>query len=468
MSTDIRTALNTATVYISIYLGIPMLIVGVVGGLLNLLVFLSLKTFRQNSCAFYLMVMSAVNVIILITGLLSRITISGFSIDWTQMSMFYCKARVYFNQLSILLSLTCICLATIDQFLSTHGTLQWHRKYGLKLARLLVAFFVFVWILHGIPYLFYYNVLFSSKTGKFSCAITSTLFQQYTVYGFLLILSGTLPLIITILFGLLAYRNLKQAAYRATPLIRRESDKQMTTMVLVHIFFDLFTLVPYIVVSIVALDTSLTNDPISNAYIQFFRIFAIHLYYLYFVVSRIIDRCRLVARSSFFSSAHFISTFVSRDGFANNSCTSCTDRIGSETNGSMPIISIRSYPLQREINPFLSSFLFLSQSACWAFRTFLFTVAFPSQINIEGNDVLDILPVHSRFDGRATARWYCGCVKVKEDGLLLSRLSVQIYCRYAIDARSLLSSLIKFWHQRDNRVCFWTVFVFVSEFVREK
>lgn len=290
ISMDIRTSLSTATVYISIYFGIPMLIIGVLGGLLNLVVFLSLKTFRHSSCAFYLIIMSAVNVLILVTGLLSRITISGFSIDWTQTSTFYCKARVYFNQLSILLSLTCICLATIDQYLSTNVNFQWHRKNGWKLARFLVTFFVLIWILHGIPYLFFYNVVFSSKTGKFSCTITSVIFQQYTVYGFLLIFSGTLPLIITFLFGLLSYRNIKQLAYRTTPLVRRESDKQLTTMVLVHVVFDFFTLVPYVIVSIVALDTSLINDPISNAYIQFFRIFSIYLYYLYFVVSRLISQ----------------------------------------------------------------------------------------------------------------------------------------------------------------------------------
>ena len=158
MSSDIRASLNSATQYISIYLGIPMLIVGVLGGLLNILVFLSLKIFRRNSCAFYLMIMSVVNVIILITGLLSRITISGFGIDWTQTSTLYCKARVYFNQLSILLSLTCICLATIDQYLSTHAALHEYRKNSLKLARLLIALFVLVWLLHGIPYLFYYDV----------------------------------------------------------------------------------------------------------------------------------------------------------------------------------------------------------------------------------------------------------------------------------------------------------------------
>jgi len=39
-------------------------------------------------------------------------------------------------------------------------------------------------------------------------------------------------------------------------------------MVLVHTIFDFFTLIPYIVVSIIALNTTITNDPIVGAYIH--------------------------------------------------------------------------------------------------------------------------------------------------------------------------------------------------------
>jgi len=284
MSSPIISTLDYATKQISIYLGIPMLIIGLIGGLLNCIVFLSLKIFRQNSCAFYLIIMSFVNIFILFTGLLSRITISGFNIDWTQTSPFYCKFRVYINQLSILLSLTCICLATIDQFFSTHCGIYAYRGNNIRLARFLIIIFIFIWILHGIPYLIYYNLIISPKTNIGACSITSSIFQQYTIYGFLLIWSGILPLLITIIFGLLSYHNISQIAHRRLPIIRRELDKQMTIMVLVHVIFDLFTLVPYIVVSIIALDTTLKNDQVVAAYLQFMRIFTIYLYYLYFVV----------------------------------------------------------------------------------------------------------------------------------------------------------------------------------------
>jgi hypothetical protein len=99
-SSSIILSFTFAGQQITIYVGISILIVGVIGGLLDTLVFLSLKTFRQSSCAFYLTVMSVVNVGQLLTGLLSRVMISGFTVDWTETSVFYCKFRLFVLQMS--------------------------------------------------------------------------------------------------------------------------------------------------------------------------------------------------------------------------------------------------------------------------------------------------------------------------------------------------------------------------------
>lgn len=103
----------------AIFLGIPILIGGVLGNLLNAIVFLSLKTFRQNSCAFYLTIMSITNIGQLYFGFFSRIMISGFAIDWTQSSEVFCKLRIYIIQICALTSLVCYCMATIDQYFAT-------------------------------------------------------------------------------------------------------------------------------------------------------------------------------------------------------------------------------------------------------------------------------------------------------------------------------------------------------------
>ena len=131
MSSSIISTLDYGTKQVSIFWGISMLIIGVIGEILHIIVFLSLKTFRQNTRSFYLTVMSFLNLGLLLSDLFSRITISGFAIDWTQTLLFYCKFRVYINQLSILMSLTCIYL---QQLINLYQPILLH----LHLVRIIV------------------------------------------------------------------------------------------------------------------------------------------------------------------------------------------------------------------------------------------------------------------------------------------------------------------------------------------
>ncbi|CAF2527805.1 unnamed protein product [Rotaria sp. Silwood2] len=82
-SPSVVSSLANASQQVTLYLGQPILIFGIIGGIFNLIVFLNLKTFRQSSCAFYLIVMSCVNIGQSLTGYLSRIMITGYNIDWT-------------------------------------------------------------------------------------------------------------------------------------------------------------------------------------------------------------------------------------------------------------------------------------------------------------------------------------------------------------------------------------------------
>ncbi|CAF3823279.1 unnamed protein product [Adineta steineri] len=282
MSSSIISLLALAGKQITIYLGIFTLVAGVIGGLLNIIIFLSLKTFRESSAAFYLTIMSIVNVGQLLTGLLSRIMTSGFGIDWTLTSLFYCKFRSYCFNICALISMTCICLAIIDQYLATSSRAQWRQWCNIKVARLLVVLFVLIWIIQGIPYLIYYDQVILITTGQVTCINTNDVLQQYNIYGNLLVFQKLLPICITFVFGLLAYNNVRQLGYRTIPLIRRELDKQLTVMILVLIVFAFFTNIPYTVIYIVSTTPQFTQDPVVSAQIQFANLVTTYLVYIYF------------------------------------------------------------------------------------------------------------------------------------------------------------------------------------------
>jgi hypothetical protein len=124
MLTSVISTADLISHQVTIYLGTPTFTGGVIGGIFNLIVFSSLKTFRQSSYAFYLTIMSIVDAY-LVTGLLTFIMIHGFSIDWTQQSRFYCIFREGFVHICMLIAFTCLCLATFDQFLATCSSPYW-------------------------------------------------------------------------------------------------------------------------------------------------------------------------------------------------------------------------------------------------------------------------------------------------------------------------------------------------------
>jgi hypothetical protein len=269
---------------IILYGGISILIIGVIGEIFNIIVFLSLQTFRQNSCAFYLTIMSIVNIGQLLTGLLSRITITGFDIDWAQMSLFYCKFRYFAFQTCGLLSFTCICLATIDQYFSTCFSPRWQQWSNTKLSHRLIITFVFLWIIHGIPYLIFYNIIQLPDSITLYCTSINNIFLLYHTYICLLVLMGILPVFITVIFGFLAYYNVRNIAYRTVPLVRRELDKQITVMVLAQVVFNFFTIIPFVIVNSLAFNTSIIQNPIVVARVQLAGSVVVCLYYMTFAV----------------------------------------------------------------------------------------------------------------------------------------------------------------------------------------
>jgi low affinity Fe/Cu permease len=83
--------LNSVTQKFHIYFGLPVVILGVIGGIFNIIVFATLKTFRETTCAFYL---TAVNIGQLLTTCLVRVLSEGFYTDLRKIS-WVCKFQIY-------------------------------------------------------------------------------------------------------------------------------------------------------------------------------------------------------------------------------------------------------------------------------------------------------------------------------------------------------------------------------------
>ncbi|CAF0767661.1 unnamed protein product [Adineta ricciae] len=147
MPSSLRTSCTLAEEQITIYGSFLLFAMGAAGSVLNILVFLTLRACRQSSCAFYLTPMSDVNLGYLLNSVLPRVLLVVYGNDGTKNSLFYCWFPNYLATVCSILSLTCFCLATMNQYFAACTRSRFHRWCNIRFAQRLVIIFSVVWIL---------------------------------------------------------------------------------------------------------------------------------------------------------------------------------------------------------------------------------------------------------------------------------------------------------------------------------
>ena len=117
---------------LTIFLGSFLVITGVIGNAINIVVFSSVRSYRTTPCTFYFLIGSFFDIAYIMINLVSRIVISGVGVDFTRTSPSWCKMRNFSLATISLLSLSCSCLATIDQFFSTSQNASLRRLSSIK------------------------------------------------------------------------------------------------------------------------------------------------------------------------------------------------------------------------------------------------------------------------------------------------------------------------------------------------
>ncbi|CAF0938320.1 unnamed protein product [Rotaria sordida] len=227
---------------ITVYGGSPIFIFGTLGNLLNIRF---LWRTRRNPCAFIFLVSSFFNCIVLFYGLFTRILSTGFDLDWSNTNRIWCKTRIAFTEASFLISITCICLASIDRFLTSCRQEKYRKLSRLSLTRWAIILTIIFWLGHSIPYLIYAELSYNSKTGLISCLLLiNTAHANYLRYVALPVYLGLFPSMILIITGLMTYRNTNRLQILRQ---RQLLQKQLTSMMLTQIPIILFSTLPYII-----------------------------------------------------------------------------------------------------------------------------------------------------------------------------------------------------------------------------
>jgi hypothetical protein len=259
---------------LNIHVGLFIYISSIIGALLNLIIFTSLKTFRETPSGFYLAVSSLFNLAQTLSALTTRIFDAGFSVNLIQTS-WPCKLRSFFAQSSVLLSLTSMSLVTIDQFVSSTN---YHRWTSLRLARRHLLIALLVWSLHGITALIFWD------TPRGICTSNSSIYRNYVSYFYLPVLLGCLPISVMSIFGLLSFYKIRTSLSRTMNMARLSRDRQLTAMVLSQVLLIVCASLPYTLFYIYQLNRAPTSEANSARYQLISTVFVL-LYYAQFAVS---------------------------------------------------------------------------------------------------------------------------------------------------------------------------------------
>jgi hypothetical protein len=221
---------------ITIYVGFILLFAGVFGNSMNILIFSSVQTYRRTPCSFYFLIASIFNNLYILINLTTRIIDAGFGIDLTSMSAIWCKARDFFILTLSMITFTCSCLATIDQFLVTSRNVNVRQYSNIKWAHRITAVVIIVWILHGIPCLFFFNIIPIINV----CNFTNATYNLYVLI-FICVFLCAIPMFVMLVFGYLAYRNIGQTML----LTEQQVDRQLISMTLIQVILVILSNAPF-------------------------------------------------------------------------------------------------------------------------------------------------------------------------------------------------------------------------------
>ncbi|CAF0987746.1 unnamed protein product [Adineta steineri] len=224
----------------SFYSGFITFGFGVVGNVLNLLVFIQLKLFRTNRCAFYITIESISNLIYQFLSISLTILTAIYGDDATGRSSIWCKFRYILAQICAFTTFYMICFSAVDQFFSTNHHFSLRQMCTLRLGRYFAFIFICFAIVHSIALGSSYDV-----QPTLGCTITNYVAVEYSTFFFYPVLGGFLPIVIASTFSMLAYRNVRHIVRRQLPIVRRKLDKQITAMVLMRVIVFVCLVLPY-------------------------------------------------------------------------------------------------------------------------------------------------------------------------------------------------------------------------------
>ena len=172
-------------------------------------------------------------------------------------SVIWCKIKTTAIQSFHMIFLSAVCSAAFDQFLSTNYSYSLRQLSTKNLAKKIILCNCSLMILHMIVALIFYEI----RPQYLGCTIYNSIIANYYTFFFYPFLIGILPVMVTVIFSLIAFYNVRHLVRRQIPTNRREFDRQLTAMTFARVIAYITFGLPYIIFRIYSVKTPIqTGD----------------------------------------------------------------------------------------------------------------------------------------------------------------------------------------------------------------
>ena len=223
---------------------------------------------RISNSPFYLLAASCANFIEILYPLLTRIVFDGFQNPKTvNNQVFTCQLRYYVIHTTDLISLACICMATLDRyFISSREVRLRQLSATICQTKIIILIIILLIGFHNIPVGIYYEV---SESGD--CMISSRIYSYYYLCVIQIFLHGIFPICFLSIFGGLTYKQLK-TIQPINIQVNLNIDKQLSRMLLLLCIAILISSVPYCIQNIYSASVNEFNHPLLSYSLLFYYI----------------------------------------------------------------------------------------------------------------------------------------------------------------------------------------------------
>lgn len=191
-----------------------ILVFGIIGNILNLIIF-TRETFRKQSCSLYFLCISLNNLAMYLIGLLTRIIDEGLKLNLLYNNTnIYCKIRNYLVYALFSTSSWLFVSVSLDRFYATNQlAIQRQNFCSYKTAFKLISLTIGICFISHIHMLIFYNFFLQLNAYDqltLKCTTYSSAYDIFYAF-FILIFYSLLPPLLMSIIGMLTVRNLHQS-----------------------------------------------------------------------------------------------------------------------------------------------------------------------------------------------------------------------------------------------------------------